>query len=56
VAFWRYLEAGTATGQTFALLVYAVAAAGTVVGLALIIALWRTHGTITPEDADLLKG
>ena len=56
VAFWRYLEAGTATGQTFTLLVYAVAAAGTVVGLALIVALWRTHGTITPEDADLLKG
>jgi NADH-quinone oxidoreductase subunit K len=50
VAFWRYMEAG------FALLVYAVAAAGTVVGLALIVALWRTHGTITPEDADLLKG
>ena len=56
VAFWRYLEPGTATGQTFALLVYAVAVAGTVVGLALIVALWRTHGTITPEDADLLKG
>lgn len=56
VSFWRYLEPGTATGQVFALLVYAVAAAGTVVGLALIVALWRTHGTITPEDADLLKG
>jgi len=56
VAFWRYLEPGTATGRAFALFVYAIAAAETIVGLALIIALWRTHGTVAPEDADLLKG
>ncbi len=56
VAFWRYLEPEAATGQAFALFVYAVAAAETVVGLALIVALWRTHGTVTLEDADLLKG
>ncbi len=56
VAFWRYLEPGRATGQAFALFVYAVAAAEVAVGLALIIALWRTHDTVVLEDVDLLKG
>ncbi len=56
VAFWRYLEPGGATGQAFALFVYAVAAAEAVVGLALIIALWRTRDTVILEDVDLLKG
>ena len=56
VAFWRYLEPGAATGQVFVLFVYVVAAAEAVVGLALIVALWRTHGTVTLEDVDLLKG
>jgi len=55
-AFWRYLQPEAATGQAFALFVYAVAAAETVVGLALILALWRTHGTVTLEDVDQLKG
>jgi len=56
VAFWRYLEPEAATGQAFALFVYAVAAAEAVVGLALIIALWRTRDTVILEDIDLLKG
>ncbi|MCK4316608.1 MAG: NADH-quinone oxidoreductase subunit NuoK [Anaerolineae bacterium] len=56
VAFWRYLEPEAATGQVFALFVYVVAAAEAVVGLALIVALWRTHNTVAPEDTDLLKG
>ena len=56
VAFWRYLEPEAATGQAFALFVYAVAAADAVVGLALIIALWRTRDTVILEDIDLLKG
>jgi NADH-quinone oxidoreductase subunit K len=56
VAFWRYLEPGAATGQAFALFVHAAAAAEVAVGLALIIALWRTHDTVAPEDTDLLKG
>ena len=56
VAFWRYLEPGAATGQAFALFVYAVAAADAAVGLALIIALWRTRDTVVLEDVDLLKG
>ena len=56
VAFWRYLEPGAATGQAFVLFVYAVAAAEAAVGLALIIALWRTQDTVVLEDVDLLKG
>ena len=56
VAFWRYLEPGGATGQAFALFVYAVAAAEVAVGLALIIAVWRTRDTIIVEDMDLLQG
>jgi len=56
VAFRRYLEPAVVTGQAFVLSVYAVAAAETVVGLALIVALWHTHDTVVPEDAALLKG
>ena len=56
VAFWRYLEPRAATGQAFALFVYAVAAAEAAVGLALIIALWRTRDTVVLEDVDLLRG
>lgn len=55
VAFWRYLEPGAATGQAFTLFVYAVAAAEAAVGLALIIAIWRTRNTVVLEDVDLLK-
>ncbi|MEA3340858.1 MAG: NADH-quinone oxidoreductase subunit NuoK [Chloroflexota bacterium] len=56
VAFWRYTEPAAVTGQAFALFVYAVAAAEAAVGLALIIALWRTQNTIILEEIDLLKG
>jgi NADH-quinone oxidoreductase subunit K len=56
VAFWRYLEPEGATGQAFVLFVYAVAAAEAAVGLALIIAVWRTRDTVVLEDIDLLKG
>ncbi len=56
VAFWRYLEPAGATGQAFALFVYAVAAAEVAVGLALIIAVWRARDTVIIEDMDLLQG
>ena len=56
VAFWRYLEPEASTGQVFALFVYAVAAAEAAVGLALVIAVWRTHDTVILEDTELLKG
>jgi len=56
VAFWRYTEPAAVTGQAFALFVYAVAAAEAAVGLALIIAIWRTRDTVALEEIDLLKG
>ena len=56
VAFWRYLEPAGATGRAFALFVYAVAAAEVAVGLALVIAIWRTRNTVVLEDVDLLQG
>jgi len=56
VAFWRYLEPEVATGQVFALFVYAVAAAEAAVGLALVITVWHTRDTVILEDTELLKG
>ncbi len=56
VAFWRFLEPGGATGQAFALFVCLVATAETMVGLALILAIVRTHDTLILEDIDRLKG
>ncbi len=53
VAFWRYLEPGGATGRAFALFVYTIAVAEVAVGLALVVALRRTHDTVTLEDVDL---
>jgi NADH-quinone oxidoreductase subunit K len=56
VAFWRYMEPTTSAGQVFALFAFAVAAAEAAVGLALIIAIYRSHDTVIVEDIDLLRG
>jgi len=55
VAFWRYLNPTDVTGQAFALFVLVVAAAEAVVGLALIISVYRNHGDIDAENINLLK-
>lgn len=55
VAFWRYVGPEAMTGQAFALMVYTVAAAEAAVGLALIIAIYRSRNTVIVEDVDLLK-
>ena len=55
VAFWRYLEPEGVVGQAFALFVYAVAVAEVAVGLAFVIAMWRTRKTVILADMDLLK-
>jgi len=55
VAFWRYLNPTDVTGQAFALFVLVVAAAEAVVGLALIISVYRNHGDIDAENIKLLK-
>jgi NADH-quinone oxidoreductase subunit K len=55
VAFWRYLDPAVMTGQVFAIIVFAVAAAEVAVGLGLIISVYRQRSTIVAEDIDLLK-
>jgi NADH:ubiquinone oxidoreductase subunit K len=54
VAFWRYNPA-TITGQAFAVMVFAVAAAEVAVGLALVISLYRRKSTIVADEIDLMK-
>ena len=55
VAFWRYLQPTDPTGQVFALFVLVVAAAEAVVGLALIISVYRDRRSIDAEKIDLLR-
>lgn len=55
VAFWRYLTPAGMAGQMFTVVVLAVAAAETAVGLALIISIYRQRRTVVAEDIDQLK-
>lgn len=55
VAFWRYGDVVQMTGQVFAIIVFAVAAAEVAVGLALVISVYRRRNTVVAEDLDLLK-
>jgi NADH-quinone oxidoreductase subunit K len=55
VAFWRYLTPDRMTGQAFAIFVLTVAAAEAAVGLALIIAVYRSRHTVDVENIDTLK-
>lgn len=58
LAFWRYLYSptGDRDGLVFALIVFVVAAAGTAVGLALIISAYRRRKTVIASDLDTMKG
>jgi len=58
VAFSRYLAPGVVllTGHIFVIFVMVVAAAEVAVGLAIIIALYRSRETIDVEKADTMKG
>ena len=55
VAFWRYLDPAQMTGQVFAVIVFAVAAAEVAVGLALIISVYRRRKTVIADEIDLMK-
>jgi NADH:ubiquinone oxidoreductase subunit K len=55
IAFWRYRAPEAIAGQTFALMVFAVAAAEVAVGLALIISIYRRRNTVVAEDMNMLK-
>jgi NADH-quinone oxidoreductase subunit K len=55
VAFWRYGPPGALSGMVFAILVITLAAAEAAIGLALIIAIYRSRDTVVVEDVDMLK-
>ena len=56
VAFNRYLHPDGAWGQGATVFVIALAAAEAVVGLALVLAMYRTSRTVLVERMNLLKG
>jgi NADH-quinone oxidoreductase subunit K len=53
VAFSRYSQ--SITGQVFVIFIMVVAAAEVAVGLALIIAIYRSKKTVDSEKFDLMK-
>ena len=55
-AFNRFLHPDGVLGSAIAVFVIAVAAAEAVVGLALVVAMYRNFGTVRSEDLNLLKG
>lgn len=55
VSFWRYSDVMTMTGQVFAVIVFAVAAAEVSVGLALVISVYRRRNTVVADEIDMLK-
>ena len=55
VAFWRYLDPAKITGQVFAIIVFAVAAAEVAVGLALVISVYRNRKTVVADELDMMK-
>ncbi|HEY61416.1 MAG TPA: NADH-quinone oxidoreductase subunit NuoK [Anaerolineae bacterium] len=55
VGFWRFSNPAVITGQAFAVIVFAVAAAEVAVGLALVISIYRRRKTIAADDIDLMK-
>ena len=55
VAFSRYIVPPLLTGQVFALFIIVVAAAEVTVGLAIILAIYRSRETIDATKIDLMK-
>jgi NADH-quinone oxidoreductase subunit K len=54
-AFWRYGDVFNLTGQVFAVIVFAVAAAEVSVGLALVISVYRRRNTVVADEIDMMK-
>ncbi len=55
VAFWRYGLPSELTGTVFAIFIIALAAAEAAIGLALVIAVYRSRNTVVVEEVDMLK-
>jgi len=56
VAFWRYTAPQALVGQIFAIFVITVAAAEAAVGLAILLAIYRSREHINIEEIDSMKG
>jgi len=56
VAFWRYLDPHLVVGQVFAVFIITVAAAEAAVGLAMIIAIYRSWHSVQVDTVDSMKG
>lgn len=56
LAFWRYLHFARFDGLVFMAVVFAIAAAETAVGLALIVSAYRIKRTVVADDFDSMKG
>ena len=56
IAFSRFVVPKLLTGQVFAIFIITVAAAEVALGLAIVIALYRTRETVDAGEANLLKG
>ncbi len=55
VSFWRFGNVTQMSGQVFAIIVFAVAAAEVAVGLALVISVYRQRRTVLANDLDLMR-
>ncbi|MBI2862432.1 MAG: NADH-quinone oxidoreductase subunit NuoK [Chloroflexi bacterium] len=55
VAFARYVAPAQLAGQVFAIFVITVAAGAAALGLAIVLAIYRSRKTVSLEDIDLLK-
>jgi NADH-quinone oxidoreductase subunit K len=55
VAFSRFTTPQVLSGQVFALFVIAVAAGEAVIGLAIVLSIYRCRNTLDPEDINLMK-
>jgi NADH-quinone oxidoreductase subunit K len=55
LAFWRYQTPDNPVGMVWTVMVLTVAAAEAAVGLALIIAIYRTRDSVIAEELDTLK-
>jgi len=55
VGFSRFIVPSLLTGQVFALFIMVVAAAEAAVGLAIIVAIYRSHNTIDSTKINLMK-
>lgn len=56
IGFWRYLEPGNTNGLIFTIFTITVAAAEVAVGLAMVIAVYRTRLTVNADEIDTLRG